>query len=31
MAPLKSQVIANYLAIMFGIASAIAGSLLLMS
>jgi hypothetical protein len=31
MTPLKSQVIANYLAIVFGIASAIAGSLLLIS
>jgi hypothetical protein len=31
MTPLKSQVVANYLAIMFGIASAIAGSLLLVS
>ncbi len=31
MTPLKSQIIANYLAIVFGLASAIAGSLLLIS
>lgn len=31
MSPPRTQVVANYLAIVFGIASAIAGSLLLVS
>jgi hypothetical protein len=31
MTPPKSQIVANYLAIAFGLASAIAGSLLLIS
>ncbi len=31
MTPHKSQIVANYLAIVFGLASAIAGSLLLVS
>lgn len=31
MTPLKTHIVANYLAIMFGIASAIAGSLLLLT